>query len=165
MDFQDIPQFTQPASYHVDVSLDCLKDHIDHKVELGLQLNPDFQRGHIWTETQQIAYVEYLLSGGTSGREIYFNLPGLEWASKKDFVCVDGLQRITACLRFVNNEISAFGTLYKDFGGWIDHQVGLSIWVNALDTRREVLVWYLEMNEGGTPHTKAELEKVRQMIE
>jgi len=26
-----------------------------------------------------------------------------------------GLQRLTACIRFLNNEIQAFGTLYKNF--------------------------------------------------
>lgn len=162
--FQNIPHFTRPASYHVNVPLPYLKEHIDHKIECGLQLNPDFQRGHVWTEEQQIAYVEYMLRGGTSGREIYFNVPNLDWSNETDFVCVDGLQRITACLRFVNNEIPAFGTLYKDFEGWIDHQVNLSIWTNTLETRREVLVWYLEMNSGGTLHTDTELEKVRRMI-
>ena len=28
--------------------------------EMGLELNPDFQRGHVWTEQQQIAFLEYL---------------------------------------------------------------------------------------------------------
>lgn len=165
MKFKDITTFTRPAHYHVDVSLPDLKEYIDHKVECGLQLNPDFQRGHVWTEEQQIAYVEYMLRGGTSGREIYFNMPNLDWSNETDFVCVDGLQRITACLRFLNNEIRAFGTMYEDFEGRIDHQVGLSIWVNILETRREVLVWYLEMNSGGTPHTDTELEKIKRMIE
>lgn len=165
MDFENISQFTQPASYHVNVPLGYLQEHINSQQENGLQLNPDFQRGHVWTEKQQISYVEYLLRGGTSGTEIYFNLPGLRWGSRKEFVCVDGLQRITVCLRFLNNEITAFGVLYNDYEGRIDQQVNLSIWVNTLETKREVLIWYLEMNEGGTPHTEAELEKVRQMIE
>ena len=31
---------------------------------MGLQFNPDFQRGHVWTEGQQIAFMEFLLKGG-----------------------------------------------------------------------------------------------------
>jgi hypothetical protein len=70
-------------------------------------MNPDFQRGHVWTEEQQIAYVEYLLKGGMSGRTFYFNKPS--WKNKDtingydDFVCVDGLQRTTAIEKFLNN--------------------------------------------------------------
>ena len=40
---------------------------------MGLQLNPEFQRGHVWTEEQQIAWVEYYLRGGKSGNTIYLN--------------------------------------------------------------------------------------------
>jgi hypothetical protein len=40
------------------------------------------------------------------------------------------------------------------------------IWhVNDLKTREEVLIWYLEMNSGGTPHTKEELDRVKRMLE
>lgn len=161
--FRDIPRFTMPASYHVNIPLDYLVQQIDRYVGNGLQLNPDFQRGHVWTEAQQIAYVEYFLRGGTSGREIYLNLPGLNWG-EAEFVCVDGLQRITACLRFMENEIPAFGTLYKDYEGRISQQMNLSLWINTLETRQEVLTWYLELNSSGTAHTEAELDKVRGMI-
>lgn len=86
--------------------------------ESGLILNPDFQRGHIWKEQQQIAYIEFLLRGGKSGRIIYFNCP--YWSSgirhfKNSFVCVDGLQRTIAIMKFINNEIPVFDTYYKDF--------------------------------------------------
>jgi len=38
-----------------------------------LQLNPDFQRGHVWIENQQIKYIEYILRGGKTARVIYLN--------------------------------------------------------------------------------------------
>ena len=37
--------------------------------------------------------------------------------------------------------------------------------VNNLKTKKEVLKWYLEMNTGGTVHTKDELNKVKGMLE
>ena len=36
--------------------------------EEGLQLNPDFQRGHVWTEDQQVKFLEFILRGGKTGR-------------------------------------------------------------------------------------------------
>ena len=167
MKFADIPKFTQTPNYQVNVSLDFLKTWIDEQTsELNLQLNPDFQRGHVWTRDQQIAYIEYLLRGGTSGREIYFNMPG--WMSdwKGDFVCVDGLQRITTCLAFINDEIPAFGYYFSEYEDKLRLlSVTLVMNVNNLKTRREVLTWYLEMNTGGTVHTTEELNKVRKMLE
>lgn len=38
-----------------------------------MQLNPDFQRGHVWIENQQIKYIEYILRGGKTARVIYLN--------------------------------------------------------------------------------------------
>lgn len=101
MRFRDIPQFISDGSYQVNMSWEYLIEWLDQRVkEEGLQLNPDFQRGHVWTEEQQIKFLEFILQGGKTGRTLYFNDP--YWHSVRpktgyaDFVCVDGLQRITA---------------------------------------------------------------------
>ena len=35
---------------------------------------------------------------------------------------------------------------------------------NDLQTREEVLQWYLELNSTGTPHTKKELDRVKALL-
>lgn len=37
--------------------------------------------------------------------------------------------------------------------------------INNLKTEKEVLQWYIDMNAGGTPHIKSEIERVKKMIE
>ncbi len=165
MKFSEIPKFTRTANYHIDVGLEYLEKYINDQIkELKLQLCPDFQRGHVWTQEQQIAYVEYLLQGGKSGRDIYMNITNMStWTG--EFVLVDGLQRITACLAFLHNEIPVFGTYYNQFEDRLRMAgIGLSININDLKTKKEVLKWYLEMNSGGTPHTKEELDRVKNML-
>lgn len=165
MKFTDIPKFTRTPTYHVDVDLDDLKAWLDKRKTMFLELNPDFQRGHVWSKKQQTAYMEYLLRGGSSGREIYLNHPGwmIDW--KGDFVCVDGLQRLTACLKFLADEVPVFGLLCSEFEDSVPFtDVSLSIWINNLKTRKEVLTWYLEMNTGGTIHTDREIEKVKNLL-
>ena len=72
MRWDEIPQFTSCRNYGVDCSLfRYFCEYIDREIAEGLVLNPDFQRGHVWTEEQQTAYIEYLLMGGMSGRTIY----------------------------------------------------------------------------------------------
>lgn len=62
--FKDIPQFTSDGCYRCNYPLTSLVKYIEEEVEtMGLQLNPDFQRGHVWTEEQQIAWLEYHLRG------------------------------------------------------------------------------------------------------
>jgi hypothetical protein len=124
-----------------------------------------FQRGHVWTESQQIAYIEYVLRGG---KEVWFNYPGWDGPDHIDnarMVCVDGLQRITAVNRFNNNEIKAFGRYKSDYYGVLGvNDYTFDIYVNDIIEERDVIEWYLEMNSGGTPHSAEELDRVRKLI-
>ena len=169
--FKDIPRFITDGNYGVDYSLKYFVKWIKEEEESGgLQLNPDFQRGHVWTEAQQIAFMEFFLRGGKTGRVVYLNHPS--WTRENlestynDFVCVDGLQRITAIKRFIENEIKIFGNYHKEFTDNLDlTQHTIRVNINSLKTREEVLRWYIEMNTGGTPHTSKEIEKVRELLE
>lgn len=172
MKFSDIPKLTRSGSYQVNVPLDHILDWLNRqrsKEELGenssLDLDPDFQRGYVWNEDQQIKFVEFLLKGGQSS-PLYFNCVG--WMNKFEgpFVIVDGKQRLNACLRFLNNEIKAFGHYFNEYeDGLRMSRVNLVININDLKTRKEVLNWYLELNTGGTVHTNDEIEKVKKLIE
>ena len=166
MRYSDIPKLTNCGDYAIDAGIENLVEHINEwEEELGLQLCPDFQRGHVWNEHQQIAYIEYLIRGGESGRDVYFNHPGWMSNFNGEFVCVDGLQRITAIKRFIGCEIPAFGAYYDQYEDKraMRRNITIRIHVNDLKTRAEVLRWYVEMNEGGTPHTEKELDRVRRM--
>jgi len=164
MRWKDIQLFPN-IHYHIDVSWNMLEDTLDRFIKMGLQLDPDFQRGHVWTEQQQVSYVEFALKIPQSGREIYLNHPGWMMSYKGDFVLVDGKQRLNAARRFINNEIPAFGTLCKDFEGRMPLDITFSINIAKLKTRADVLKWYLDFNAGGTPHTKQEIDRVRSLLE
>lgn len=131
-----------------------------------LDMNPDFQRGHVWTQAQQIAYIEHCLSGGQSGREIYFNCVGWQRSYVGPFVLVDSKQRIEAVLKFLANDLPIFGShLFNDFTGKISSGSGFfNFNINDLNTWADVLKWYLEMNSGGTPHAKEELSRVEDLL-
>ena len=169
---EDISQFTSYGSYSVNVSMVDLIRTVDTYINtFNLELEPDFQRGHVWTRRQQIKFIEYFLKGGKSGTILYFNNP--DWGGKNsddyhDFVCVDGLQRITAVRRFLNNEIPVFHNYYSDFENRYlfenDYSHMFTIVINNLKSEQEVLKWYIEMNAGGTPHTRKEIDKVKAML-
>lgn len=167
--FKDIPPFTSSGSYQIDCSPEYLVEWIEkEQEEMGLELNPDFQRGHVWTEQQQIAFLEYFLRGGKSGTILYFNCPSWHHnvpdGAYNDYVCVDGLQRITAFQRFIRNEIPAFGSYYREYTDSMKLRYTMKVNVNDLKTKAEVLQWYIEMNAGGTPHTDEEIERVKEML-
>lgn len=105
------------ASYEVH----CHFSHLERQLEgfeqdYGLDLMPDFQRGHVWTQEQQERWIEAVLRGAisTSGLTIQFNSPafghGSATPSDQDLpdtvVCVDGLQRLTSVRRLFDNRES-----------------------------------------------------------
>lgn len=171
MKWKEIPQLTRTGNYETNVPLDFLESHIQKLVTRGLQLIPDFQRGHVWKSEQQSKYLEYFLSGGQSGMVIYFNRPSWQTEATTeydDFVCVDGLQRLTALRLFVANKVKAFGQFNSDFGGDINmsrNADNLRININNLQTKIHVLQWYIQMNSGGTPHTEGEINKVKLILD
>ena len=77
---------------------------------------------------------------------------------------VDGLQRVTAVMSFLQNKIKAFGKYRREFEGCIPDHAYFIVHINAMCDKNEILEWYLELNEGGVVHTKEELNKVRKLI-
>jgi Protein of unknown function DUF262. len=172
MKFSDIKPFTKDGDYEVNIGLKYLESALkDYEKDYGLELNPDFQRGAVWTEEQQIAYVEFFLRDGKTARIIYFNCPSFYRNVKKQdspMVCVDGLQRLTALRKFLNNELKAFGSYLNDFEDkdiMLRKISQLRFNINNLQTRKEVLQWYLDFNTGGTVHNQEEIDRVKKLLE
>lgn len=173
MRYLDIPKFISDGHYTASTELWDIERQLDSmrsrclpgtnkEVYDGLDLDPDFQRGHVWTEAQQVAFMEYFLREGRSGRDIYFNNPTWMTTFSEPTVLVDGKQRLTAARRFMANQIKVFGLFAWEFEG--KARMTFNFHVNSLKTRKEVLQWYLQMNAGGTPHTAEELERVRVLL-
>lgn len=167
--YEDIPKRTNLFSlYHIDVPLDFLENVLDgYLKDYDLDINPDFQRGRVWTRDQSILYLEYLLSGGFSHRQILFNCPSFTSGEGSGMVLVDGLQRLSSILDFLNNKIPVYGTLCDNF---LDKDrmlrgLGVEFYVAEYKRKEDVLRWYLEINSGGTPHTKDEIKKVEDLLD
>ena len=105
------------------------------------------------------------------GRVIRFNHPSWTRTSHgdyQDFVTVDGLQRLTAVRRFLKNEIpwcdgGCFLDEFEDKVLLLRHYY-LTFSINSLKTREEVLQWYLQINDLGTPHSDQELSRVKELL-
>jgi hypothetical protein len=170
--YTDIKKFPF-ASYRADISLDYTMDILSKYIyEYGFEMNPEFQRGHVWTPEQQISYMEFRLKGGLSGKDIYFNDPYWQSISPRKgynrLVCVDGLQRLSAAMSFLLGEIPVFGSYVHEYEQGLImsglHQM-FTFHIAKLKSHKEVMEWYVSLNQGGTPHRQEEIEKVKLMID
>lgn len=172
MKVDDIPRFFRPPNYNAHCNWNFLEEqlkHWDDRPYSPINLDPDFQRGHVWTRQKQIDYVEFCLKGGQSSREILWNNPGWQTHYRGEMVLVDGKQRLQAVRKFIANKLPIFGG-YK-LNDFDDPKRLLRMGdayfimkVNNLQTRKQVLEWYLQLNAGGVVHKKSELDKVRQLL-
>jgi ribosome modulation factor len=162
-----VPQFPK-AHYEVDVGWAYLERMLENWDETasghgGLNMDPDYQRQHVWTREQQVAYVEYVLAGGEVGRNITWNSPDWMRGFQRPTELVDGKQRLEAVRSFLRGEFAACGmTAGPD--DRFDIHCGFKFRVCTMDTREDVLRLYLNINAGGTPHAAAEIERVRGLL-
>ncbi len=178
--FSDIRRFTRDPNYSVTVGWNYLEQHIAAEVEIGrnngsmLDLDPDFQRAHVWDDARRAAYVVFILRGGASSKDLLFNCSGWMRDWRGPYVIVDGKQRLEAVRRFMRSdlpiplpELADRPLLRSDFD---DSKQPLRLYahfnwkVNDLPDRASVLRWYLELNSGGVVHTTEELERVRSLL-
>src|SRR3546814_5281971 len=134
-------------------------------------------RSHVWTPQNQTRYLEHLLRGGTSIRTLNWNCPGYYQAistsadadAPKEMVIVDGKQRLTAILGFLNGNVAVFGGHhFSDFDDQSQRDIlaptgrlRVQMAVHALQHRHELLQLYIALNEGPIAHTPEEIRRVK----
>lgn len=163
------------ARYEVDVSWFHIERQLaDLSADYGLNLVPDFQRGHVWTAGQQQAFIENVMRGvvPTSGLMVAFNCPHWDDSAyqgelPREVQCVDGLQRLTAIRAFLAGKVRPFGLGLADLEG-TDYDVRricfrIRMAVHTFQSRAELLQHYLDINAGGTPHSEDEITRVREL--
>ena len=162
--------------YTIDVGFNDLERQLDaYARDFGLNLDPDFQRGHVWTDLQRIAYIEGFFRGtvGDSQRIIQFNAP--HWKDDNhggdlanEIQIVDGLQRLTAIRMFMSGRLSAFGIRVDEFEDSSFNprrqSYGLKFAMHAFTYRCDLLRYYLDINAGGTPHSRDEIDRVSSLL-
>lgn len=169
--FRTIP-FGSPTSIDID-GIDRIGNDVG-----GLDLNPVYQRDHVWDIEHRKAFLGYLLIGGYCPT-IWVNryegpkTGGKDWLDRSCSI-IDGKQRITSLIMWVRGEIPAVvpvgGSVttpteiwYKDLSGadrrmlpWIPVQ-----YCNL--TEKEQMALYLSLN-GGVAHSPDELNRVRELL-
>lgn len=166
----------QPLTYingGFEIDLYDVQDWLkSYNERYGINLDPYFQRPLVWTEERKTKYMEFLLRGGRS-LPILWNSPAYGGFDSKnsdlgdEIILVDGKQRLNCIIQFLENKLPVFnGNLRQDIDGIERHLRRCSIiaQINKLQTTKQVLTWYMEINEGHVAHTEEELDRVRKLI-
>jgi len=161
MKFRDIKLFPH-SNYSIDVEWSYLDKTLEILSEIGgMDTSPDYQRGYVWNEKQRVEYIEYILKGGVSGRDIFWNAKNWQGEGEMGILeLVDGKQRLNAVQMFLEDKLPIFGgNLFSDFEDRPNRQnARFKFHINNLPSKVEVVDWYLGMNTSGSIHTEKDLE-------
>lgn len=163
--------------YTADFPWSSLLDALEgYERDYGLNLAPDFQRGHVWTEQQQQRFIEGVFRGTIPPSTMVIQWTCPQWDDDdyagelpREMQILDGLQRLTAVRAYLSGEVRPFGYKIDDFARTsfdvrTRARFYFSFAVHAFATRAEVLQHYIDINSGGTPHSEGEIERVRGLL-
>lgn len=168
-----VTEFWNPLQVtdHETCSLGWLYQRMKGEVDgFNLNLDPDYQRGHVWTDAQAEAFIGHLIEGGSVPPIIINSC----WQDGGVDEVLDGKQRITAVIRWFDGEIKAeltdgrrlaFTDLDAEAQRYMSAMTGPRFDLNYVNLDRAgVLRLYLRLNRGGTVHTDAEINRVRELL-
>lgn len=157
-----IPVLVQSASFV------RLWGELLHQFERGQLVIPDWQRGRVWTREQQVNWVGHVLSQAPLPAIFIREVNTADDVADQLF---DGQQRLAALHAWTRKEIPA--RLWTGEEVWCLtglHHRALERLTTPVCTLKvgtpeeEALRLYLALNTQCTPHTEAELDKVRRLL-
>jgi hypothetical protein len=127
---------------------------------------PPFQRAHVWTNDQAVAFVNSARRGLNLGTYTFNTTVGIKEARRidengrdhyfADLWLLDGMQRLTALQRFFDNEFPVGGSFWKDLPAdtkrFFLSNVHFSAYETNLVDEAVMREMYDAMNFGGTAH-------------
>lgn len=137
---------------------------LNRHYRFGIDMNPDYQRGHVWTEEDKVALIDSIFKGIDIGK--------FAFATKHDmdfyYEIVDGKQRMTAIIEFYENRFRYRGKFFNELSHR-DQDYIENYHVSVADIRgadrNTVMKHFVAMNSQGRVMDSAHLEKVRAMIQ
>lgn len=136
----------------------------------GCDMNPDYQRGNVWTAEQEEKLIDSVFKQINIGAFIFAHK---DWAKNHEIVddmfeIVDGKQRLTAILHFIEGKIKYNGLYYHEMHNFNrnffeDTQVlvGEIEFRNGIYNKQEILENFIRLNECGSSMNKDVIEHAK----
>ncbi len=134
----------------------------------GIDLNPEYQRDHVWDLENKIKLIDSIFNNVDIGKFLLISRTFENGKQSGNFYeVVDGKQRITALLEFYENRFQYNGYYYKDLCNEDQrHFTNYTVGVMMLDEKQIneelILKYFLMVNIGGIPQDEGHIKKVEE---
>jgi hypothetical protein len=129
----------------------------------GLDLNPSYQRGNVWTEDQKVALIDSIFKNIDIGKRRPFREERQHY-----YEMLDGKQRLTAVLDFIEEKFRYKGKLFSELHRRDqNHLENYSISYAETEplTEKQKYRYFIKLNTTGTPMDKMHLANVKSKLD
>jgi hypothetical protein len=132
----------------------------------GLDLDPNYQRGHVWSDDQKVSLIDSIFRNVDIGKFTVIRRP---FSEELDcyYEMLDGKQRTQALIEFYQDGFKYRGRYYSELHPFDRyHFKGYNISYAETEplTRSQKYRYFLILNTAGTPMSEGHLDKVRDML-
>ena len=138
----------------------------------GIDLEPEYQRGNVWTAKQKVDLIDSIFNNVDIGKFAVIKRPwgpdGNKPLTPKLYEMLDGKQRLTAVIEYYTGLFSYKGKYYDDLHPRDKHHFKYySVSEAETDplTKRQKYRYFLKLNTTGTPVDPAHMAKVAKLLE
>lgn len=160
----------------VSYSNTTIESIIHRVVHFGVDFNPEYQRGDVWNEDQKVKLIDSIFKNINIGSVVFAEK---SWFSNnvisEMYEVVDGKQRITAILEYIQNKFQYKGKYFYEISNISRNEfLESQILVGEIKLRKSngkdeydrsnVIKQFIRLNECGTTMDKEVIEKAKGMI-
>ena len=168
-EIRPIVSTTESLVKNDDVDIYFINAHIGGLLSLrynfGIDMNPDYQRDLVWTEEDKVALIDSIFNNIDIGK---FCLVHNDYTQEYLYEIIDGKQRLNAICEFYENRFPYKGKYYNDLSNMDKHWFeNFTISQANVDSsnRKQILRYFLLLNDTGRKVDREHIEKIRKMYE
>lgn len=140
-----------------------ISDIFTRAYHFGLNLDPEYQRGYVWTQEDKEKLIDSIFGNIDIGKFCYIKK---KYSDEYLYEVLDGKQRCRAILDYYENRFPYKGKYYNDLSNndkWYFDNYMISVAEIDYADKQTVLKYFLLLNTAGKVMDKEHLAKVYQM--
>lgn len=110
-DYDDMPTFTEDEDLRISYSQRSLDGVFTTYYHFGLDMEPDYQRGNVWTPDDKVKLIDSIFRNIDIGKFVFIHLPFVD-IKTPTYEMLDGKQRTTALIEFLERKFTFHGLTY-----------------------------------------------------
>lgn len=138
-----------------------------HRHYSGMDYEPEYQRGHVWTMDQRYALIDSIFNNIDIGKFTFIHR-GYSNLDEPYYEVLDGKQRMTTIVMFYEDRFpyrdKVFSRMHgRDQGHFENYQALIAETDGATMTREQKLRYFLKLNTAGAPQDPEHVAKIKDL--